>query len=91
MTDQQYLIKNLLIGAAELGAATQRKYDHPRLDLITQREAYKFFEERDTVYGEVFTHGEAWVKKMVKEGKLNFIPNAKEDQITHRLCIPKQK
>ena len=84
MTDQQYLIKNLLIGAAELGAATQRKYDHPRLDLITQREAYKFFEERDTVYGEVFTHGEAW-------GKVNFIPNAKEDQITHRLCIPKQK
>ena len=71
MTDQQYLIKNLLIGAAELGAATQRKYDHPRLDLITQREAYKFFEERDTVYGEVFTHGEAWVKKMVKEVKLH--------------------
>lgn len=63
MTDQQYLIKNLLIGAAELGAATQRKYDHPRLDLITQREAYKFFEERDTAYGEEFTHGEAWVKK----------------------------
>ena len=49
MTDQQYLIKNLLIGAAELGAATQRKYDHPLLYLITLREAYKFFEDRDSV------------------------------------------
>lgn len=79
MTDQQYLIKNLLIGAAELGAATQRKYDHPRLDLITQREAYKFFEERDTAYGEEFTHGEAWVKKMVKDGKLHPRRRGKSD------------
>ena len=79
MTDQQYLIKNLLIGPAELGAATQRKYDHPRLDLITQREAYRFLEERDTMYGEEFTHGESWVKKMVKDGKLHPRRKGKSD------------
>lgn len=56
---------------AELGAAVQRKYDHPKHDLLTQREAYKFFHERDKAYGEPFTHGEAWVKRMVEEKKLN--------------------
>lgn len=60
-----------MIQTAELGAAAQRKYDHPKLDLMTQREAYKFLEEKDTLYGEAFTHGEAWVKNMVKEGKLH--------------------
>lgn len=71
MIDQQYLIKNLLIGASELGAANMLEILHPKLDLMTQREAYKFFKERDTMYGEEFIHGEAWVKKMVKEGKLH--------------------
>lgn len=64
MTDQQYLIKNLLSGQAELGAASMLELLHPKMDLITQREAYKFFEERDTKYGEKFTHGEAvkWIQ-----------------------------
>lgn len=42
MTDKAYLIKNMLMYQAELGAAVQRKYDHPALDLITQREAFFF-------------------------------------------------
>lgn len=79
MTNQQYLIKNLLIGAAELGAAKVLEVLHPKMDLITQREAYKFFEERDTAYGEGFTHGEAWVKKMVKDGKLHPRRKGKSD------------
>lgn len=45
MVDQQYLIKNLLAGVAELGAANMLELLHPKMDLITQREAYKFFEE----------------------------------------------
>lgn len=79
MTNQQYLIKTLLIGAAELGAAKVLEVLHPKMDLITQREAYKFFKERDTMYGEEFTHGEAWVKKMVKEGKLHPRRKGKSD------------
>lgn len=79
MTDQQYLIKNFSIGVAELGAAMMLKSMHPKLDLLTQREAYKFFKERDTMYGEEFTHGEAWVKKMVKEGKLHPRRKGKSD------------
>lgn len=79
MTDQQYLIKNLLISSAELGAAMQRKYDDPKSDLITQRQAYRFFYKRDTQYGEPFTHGEAWVKKMVREKKLNPKRKGKSD------------
>ena len=79
MTDQQYLIKNLLSGQAELGAASMLELLHPKMDLITQREAYKFFEERDTKYGEKFTHGEAWVKKMVKERKLHPRRKGKSD------------
>lgn len=59
-----------MMNMAELGAATLRKYDNPSLDLITQRQAYKFFEARDKAYGEPFTHGEAWVKRMVRENKL---------------------
>lgn len=42
MTDKAYLIKNMMMNMAELGAAVQRKYDHPKHDLLTQREAYKF-------------------------------------------------
>lgn len=59
-----------MMNMAELGAATLRKYDNPSSDLITQRQAYKFFEARDKAYGEPFTHGEAWVKRMVRENKL---------------------
>lgn len=79
MTDKTYLIKNLLMYQAELGAAIQRKYDHPALDLITQREAFFFLKERDTAYGDDFTHGQAWVKKMTKEGKLNPKRRGKSD------------
>ncbi|MDV7051518.1 hypothetical protein ACNONS_26010 [Bacteroides xylanisolvens] len=79
MVDQQYLIKNLLAGVAELGAANMLELLHPKMDLITQREAYKFFEERDTRYGESFTHGEAWVKKMVKEKRLHPQRKGKSD------------
>ena len=71
MTDKAYLIKNMMMNMAELGAATLRKYDNPSQDLITQRQGYKFFHERDKAYGEAFTHGEAWVKRMVEEKKLN--------------------
>lgn len=71
MTDKTYLIRNLLMYQAELGAAVQRKYDHPAMDLITQRDAYFFLKERDTAYGGEFTHGQAWVKRMVKENKLH--------------------
>lgn len=56
---------------AELGAAVIIKYHDPKQDLITQRQAYKFLEGRDTQYGASFTHGEAWVKRMVKENKLH--------------------
>ena len=47
MTDKAYLIKNMMMNMAELGAATLRKYDNPSQDLITQRQAYKFFHERE--------------------------------------------
>lgn len=79
MTDKAYLIKNMMMNMAELGAAVQRKYDHPKHDLLTQREAYKFFQERDKAYGEPFTHGEAWVKRMVTEKKLNPRRRGKSD------------
>ena len=79
MTDKAYLIKNMLMYQAELGAAVQRKYDHPALDLITQREAFFFLKERDTAYGGEFTHGQAWVKRMTKEGKLNPKRRGKSD------------
>ncbi|MBS5485513.1 hypothetical protein [Parabacteroides sp.] len=79
MTDKAYLIKNMLMYQAELGAAVQRKYDHPALDLITQREAFFFLKERDTAYGGEFTHGQAWVKRMTREGKLNPKRRGKSD------------
>lgn len=79
MTDKTYLIKNLLMYQAELGAAIQRKYDHPALDLISQREAFFFLKERDTAYGGEFTHGQAWIKRMTKEGKLNPKRRGKSD------------
>ena len=79
MTDKTWLIKNLLMYQAELGAAAQRKYDHPSLDLITQREAFFFLRERDTAYGGKFTHGQAWVKRMTDEGKLNPQRRGKSD------------
>lgn len=70
MKDETYLIKNMMMNMAELGAAVQRKYDDPASDMITQRQAYKFLERRDKAYGEPFTHGENWVKRMVQENKL---------------------
>lgn len=79
MTDKAYLIKNMMMNMAELGAATLRKYDNPLLDLITQRQAYKYLETRDKAYGEAFTHGEAWVKRMVEEKKLNPRRRGKSD------------
>lgn len=87
MTDKVYLIKNMMMHMAELGAAVQRKYDHPKHDLLTQREAYKYFEERDKAYGEEFTHGEAWVKRMVKENKL--FPRRKGKSINSPLMYSK--
>lgn len=35
--------------------------------------------ERDTAYGGEFTHGQAWVKRMTREGKLNPKRRGKSD------------
>lgn len=48
MTQELYLIKNLMIDCAEMGAAKCLKKLQPKSDDITQRKAYKEF-------------GEAWI------------------------------
>lgn len=55
MTNELYLIKNLMIDCAEMGAAQCLKTLQPKSDDLTQRQAYEKF-------------GEAWVKKCVQMG-----------------------
>jgi hypothetical protein len=71
MTNDVFLIKNMMMNMAELGAATIRKFENPIDDLLTQRQAYRYFATRDKKFGEKNAHGEAWVKNLVKDGILN--------------------
>lgn len=57
MTNELYLIKNLLIECAEMGAAKCLKKLKPKADEITQRQAYDDF-------------GEAWIKQYASAGIL---------------------
>ena len=77
MKSELYKIKNLLIDVAEVGAARVLKAYEPKADRLTQRQAFVFFRERDTAFGGEFTHGEAWIRKMVKEGHITPIRGGK--------------
>lgn len=71
MEEQLYKIKQLMISCAEVGAARVMKAYEPKADRLTQRQAFIFFRDRDTQFGGEFTHGEAWVRQMVREGLLH--------------------
>lgn len=55
MTNELFLIKNLMIDCAEMGAARYAKSIKPKSDELTQRQAYILF-------------GEAYVKQCVQDG-----------------------
>lgn len=69
--EQMHKIKQLMMSCAEVGAARAIKAYEPKADRLTQRQAFIFFRDRDTQFGGEFTHGEAWVRQMVKEGMLH--------------------
>ncbi|MDH6308065.1 hypothetical protein M2451_002584 [Dysgonomonas sp. PFB1-18] len=71
MENELYKIRSFLIGVAESGAARVLKDYNPKGDRLTQRQAFEFFKQRDTQFGGEFTHGEAWVRRMVEEGHLH--------------------
>lgn len=71
MENEAYKIRSFLESVAECGAAQAIKQLEPASDKLTQRKAYEFFRKRDTQHGGEFIHGEAWVKRMVQEGKLH--------------------
>ena len=52
-------IINLIENASEKGAAEYAKLNSPKSDMISQNQAYKKF-------------GEAWVKDLVKNGRVNY-------------------
>lgn len=58
MTNELFLIKDLMVKCAEIGALECLKNLEPIKDRLTQNEAYR-------------KYGAAWVKKRVREGVIN--------------------
>lgn len=58
MTNELFLIKDLLVKCAEIGALECLKNLQPKTDRLTQNEAYR-------------KYGAAWVKRRVREGVIN--------------------
>lgn len=70
MEMELYKIKQLMMSCAEVGAARVMQAYEPKADMLTQRQAYTFFRERDTKFNGSFTHGKAWVEEMVRRDML---------------------
>lgn len=62
MENDTWKVRRFLESVIAAGAARAIRFFDPKADRMTQREAYDFFQDG--------RHGEGWIKRMVREGKV---------------------